>query len=117
MSTIVAKLELDALRNNPDFLQNYNDGIALLHKSGIFSFLRSNARCFIYDGGSNPARSVFEAHHNAGYHNALNDVAFFKEQYLTESAQTRIPAMDFGGRKAALARGDLTIQDIEGAKK
>ena len=113
MSEAFAKQELLTLRNNPEFLNNYEIAIASFRKSGLLNFLRSVARCYIYDGGANVQRSAAEGHFNAGYHKAIDDILYFKELFLVESSQQKKVPLDFGGRALALAKGDLLPEDIK----
>lgn len=113
MSETVAKLQLKNLRDNPRFVQDQQTIVELMKSSGLHDFLRSVARCQIYDGGANPARSAAEAQANAGYHNCLDDIMYFAERFLTESAVNKKVPMDFGGRRLALAKGDLLEGDIK----
>lgn len=113
MSEEFAKQELLHLRNNPDFIPYYENMILAFRKSGLLDFLRSVARCYIYDGGANPARSAAEAHYNAGYHKALDDILYFKESFLAENTQYKKLSMSFGGRQLALSRGDLLPEDVQ----
>ena len=43
----------------------------------------------------------------------IKKIMHFKDLYLTESAQNRKPTMDFGGRRIALAKGDLLEGDLK----
>lgn len=113
MSQQIAYLETQALRNNPAFIKSYTTGMESLAKSGIFSFLRSFARPFLYDGGSDVQRTAAAAAYNAGYHAALDDLIYFKELYLVESSDKKKVTLDFGGRKLALAKGDLLDGDLK----
>ena len=113
MSEAFAKLELQVLKDHPSFMESYELIVKEMRRSGLLHFLRSVARCYIYDGGSNPSRSAAEAQYNAGYHACLDDIMHFKDLYLTESAQNRKPTMDFGGRRIALAKGDLLEGDLK----
>lgn len=113
MSDRGAKAELDLLRKNPDFLVEYDKGINSLRRSGLLNFLRTVAHCYLYDGGSNPARAAAEASYNAGYHKCLDDILYFQEEFLVESSKKKQVPMDFGGRRLALARGDLLESDFD----
>lgn len=112
MSKLFAQRELANLKNNPEFLPRYEAVVENLRLSGLLSFLRSVARPFIYDGGRDVQRSAAEAQYNAGYHACLDDIVYFKDMYLTETA-TKNARMDFGGRKLALAKGDLVEGDVK----
>jgi len=113
MSLDVAKLELKALKDSPAFLKNYKSGIQALAGSGVIGFLRTFARPFLYDGGADLNRAAASAAYSAGYHAALDEILYFNELYMTESKEHKKTPLDFGGRKIALARGDLLEGDFK----
>lgn len=113
MSEKFAKQELETLKNNPQFMPSYEIAVIELRRSGLLNFLRAVARCYIYDGGKDLNRSAAEGHFNAGYHACLDDISYFKELYLTETAQNKKVRLDFGGRRLAMAKGDLLEGDIK----
>lgn len=111
---ITAKLALDELKNNPNFSENFDQGIALLRRSGIFDFLRTFARPFIVDAGKDIASAASQASHSNGYHNALDDLIYFKQLYIKPEESRRNIRLDFGGIKTAIAKGDLLESEIYG---
>jgi len=118
MSERSAKVELEYLKKNPDFHVEYDKLIQAFRKSGLLNFLRSVAHCYLFDGGMNPTRAAAEASYNAGYHKCLDDIMYFQEEFLTESAgKTKRVPMDFGGRRLALSRWDLLESDFDNKEK
>lgn len=111
---IIQIKELARLKDSSDFHANYIEAVQRLRRCGLIDVLRIFARPFIYDGGADQTRSAASANYAAGYNQALDDIMYFKEQYLeTKPTNDKKLSADFGGMKLALQRGDI---DANGRK-
>ncbi len=110
----IATIELDRFSKDTNATTLYKEGIDRLKRSGIVAFLRTFSRPYNINGGANVYQSAYASAHSEGYNKALDDLIYFSELYLTPAVGTRGIVADFGGRKLALAKGDLTEDDLNG---
>lgn len=113
----VHDIELERFKNDQTANRLYIDGKNLLKQSGILNILRQFGRPYAIQSGSNVYQSAYAAAHSEGYNKALDDILYFEEQYLQDMSNQRPVKADFGGLGLALARGDLTLEDINGKLK
>lgn len=110
---MIERLALEELKNNPNFIKNYGEGIALLKKSGIFDFLRIFSQPVLKDGGRDIASAAAQAAHSNGYNKCIDDLTFFNELYLKPVDARKTTRLDFGGRALAIARGDILPGELD----
>lgn len=110
------KAEYDRLVNNPEFVTQYETLRSILLRSGFINFLRVFNRPFSTDGGTDVQRAAAQAHFCAGYNQALDDIMYFKELHMAEVVSGKEVPINFGAIGIALAKGDITKEDLDGNK-
>lgn len=105
---------LQAVKDNPEFLSLFNQGMSLLHRSGVFTFLRDNGRVF---PASPEVPNYVDyqaaiANWSVGYNAAIDHLLRFREIFLDENADANKMQPDFGALDRALENGDLTQEEI-----
>lgn len=108
----VDKVELEKLRNSGAFLNNYAEGKERLAASGLINFLRIFARPFLNDGGANIYGAAHAASFCQGYNQALDDMMYFEELYLSKQPGGKPVVPTFGALGIAMAKGDIKKGDL-----
>jgi hypothetical protein len=108
----ILDIELTKFKNSVKGLAKYKTGIRDLIESGFINFLRIWSRPFTPDKGANVYTSAYTAAFCEGYNKCLDDLVYFEEQYLSPDIPKRDIKPNFGALSIALAKGDLTVEDI-----
>lgn len=112
--TLNKKLEdkLNVFRGNSVALKAVYDAIELLDRSGIRSFLIEKGRPNLITLGDIGTMSL-QGTYSSGYFDCLEDIFQFRELIEAKPAQEKTPTISYGGKGIALARGDLTKEDLK----
>lgn len=105
---------LEVLKENPGSIAIYEDGMSLLFKSGVISYLYERAMPQIIREGTDVQVMATQAARSAGYSEALADLINFVEKFINVSDNSKIPVRaDFGALTASVKKGDLTKEEAD----
>lgn len=110
-SKSVEQIELENLKNSPNFLRYYQDARESLKISGVINFLRIFARPHLISNGGNIYESATSAAISAGYNKCLDDLMYFEEKYLLEPFNKKNVRPDFGAKTIAFNKGDISKEE------
>lgn len=99
-------------------LGEVSEAIDVLRRYGFIEFMRCKADARPVHPHSTyhvPEQAMIEYGRTLGYQEAIEDMLYFKEQYLlpTENKAASNPSLDFGARRRAMSKEDLTQEDLD----
>lgn len=109
---------LDEIKQSTDFLSLYTQALSYLHGSGLLRLLREFGQVK-YVPAETPNYSAVlasQAEFSRGYNQALDDLIYFREQYLDPLTKAS-PQLDFGALRRAVLTGDLTEEEADELRK
>lgn len=99
-------------------MADYEQGMALLYKSGIFEVLRERGKVGLVGAASSNYTElhVAELNRSFGYNQAIDDLVTFRETFL-QAASTAKPLADYGAIKFMVDRGIIDKEKADGLRR
>lgn len=109
-----AREKLENLKTTGSLLGMYNEAMVRLRDSGVLDVLRERGRVLPISTSTSNYVDVqaAAANQSIGYNQALDDLYYFRETFLTPRIQEQARA-DFGALARAVAKGDMTQEESD----
>lgn len=108
--------DLEALKNNSEFVRNYTIGMSHLQQSGIFNVLRQLGAVSFGPANTIEQVALLGARSN-GFQECIDTLFNFLELYIDTRKDNTEVRMDFGGLNYALEKGYLTEVEANAIKR
>jgi hypothetical protein len=87
-----------------------------LENVGIVPFLRAKGNIQLFHPGAKNREQAAKAAFSAGYHEALDDLMYFVQRFITpgeDAASMHLPSLDYGATKRLLNENKITTEEAE----
>lgn len=106
--------DLEALKQDPNFIRNYTIGMKHLQQSGLFPVLRQLGMVE-YPPSASPDQVALIGARSAGFQDCINTLFNFLENHITQKP-TGAVRMDFGSLDYALKNGLISEEEAHGIR-
>jgi hypothetical protein len=102
-------------KDSKEAFDNFLRALSTLHSTGVLEFLRERGQVRATSESSinYVAAQAAKANFSLGYNQALNELSYFRELFLTHPDMSTQAPIDFGALDKALQNGDLEPEEIE----
>lgn len=108
--------DLEALKNNSEFVRHYTTGMSHLQQSGIFNVLRQLGGVSFGPANTIDQVALLGARSN-GFQECIDTLFNFLELYIDTKQSNAEVRMDFGGLSYALEKGFLTEEEANAIRR